>query len=158
MYVATRLGHGLSKHGGADCSSAADGLDGLAPGDGMNSPITPTTPTTPTAPAGSPARSPEKLPPPTPNTAHLQLLVPEKAEVRVEGVKTSKTGTIRDFVSPPLTPGMNMTYAIAVRYTDAGGKTVEETHTVRVRANDRLFIDCTKPASAEPVHATVQRP
>jgi hypothetical protein len=51
-----------------------------------------------------------------------------------------------------------MTYTIAVRYTDASGKPVEETHSVRVRANDRLRIDCTKPANAEPVRAAALQP
>ena len=113
----------------------------------------------PTLPASEPGRAPaEKLPPPTPNTAHLQLLVPETAEVLVEGVKTRKTGTVRDFVSPPLIPGRNMTYTIAVRYTDADGKPVEETHSVRVRANDRLRIDCTRPTNTEQVRAAALRP
>jgi uncharacterized protein (TIGR03000 family) len=150
VYVATHRGHGHSKHGGEDLPVAACDLGGVPPGAG----IKPST-----LPASEPARSPaEKLPAPTPNRAHLQLLVPEKAEVRVEGVKTSKTGTVRDFVSPPLTPGKNMTYTIAVRYTDASGKPVEETHSVRVRANDRLRIDCTKPANAEPVRAAALQP
>jgi uncharacterized protein (TIGR03000 family) len=110
------------------------------------------------APQGPPRRPVEKLPPPTPNSAHLQILVPENAEVLVEGGKTATTGTVREFVSPPLTPGKNMIYAITVRYADAAGKPVEETHSIRVRANDQLRIDCSKPASAEKPLATVDRP
>jgi uncharacterized protein (TIGR03000 family) len=106
-----------------------------------------------------PSRSPvEKIPPPTPNSARLQLVVPENAEVLVEGSKTATTGTVREFVSPTLTPGKKMLYAITVRYTDADGKAVEETRTVRVHANDQLRIDCTKPASAEQPLAAVQKP
>ncbi|MGH7225014.1 MAG: TIGR03000 domain-containing protein, partial [Gemmataceae bacterium] len=95
---------------------------------------------------------------PAANTALLQILVPENAEVLVEGSKTTTIGTVRDFISPPLTPGKNMTYAITVRYPDAGGKTVEETHSIRVRANDQLRIDCSKQASSEQPRATVLRP
>ena len=84
--------------------------------------------------------------------------MPENAEVLVEGRKTGTTGTARDFVSPSLTPGKNMLYSILVRYPDANGKPVEETHFVRVRANDRLDIDCTKPANGEQPHISVQRP
>lgn len=110
------------------------------------------------APQG-PSRPPaEKIPPPTPNSAHLQLVVPENAEVLVEGNKTATTGTIREFVSPPLTPGKNMIYAITVRYTDAGGNAIEESRSLRVHANDQLRIDCTKSAPAEQPLATVQRP
>lgn len=146
VYVASCPGHhGLFKHGHAAVSAGPCDLGGLPPGGDMNPP---------TLPASEPGRAPaEKLPSPAPNRAHLQLLVPEQADVVVEGVTTRKTGTVRDFVSPPLTPGKNMTYSIAVRYTDADGKPVEETHAVRVRANDRLRIDCTRPTNTEQVRA-----
>lgn len=149
VYAATRRGHGLHKHGHMIVSAPPCGLGGIPSGGGMNPP---------TLPASEPGRAPtEKLPPPTPNRAHLRLLVPEKAEVVVEGVKTRKTGTVRDFISPPLTPGRNMTYTIVVRYTDAEGKPVEENHSVRVRANDRLRIDCTRPTNTEQVRAAALR-
>lgn len=111
----------------------------------------------------APPRPPEKLPQPTPNAAHLQLLVPENAEVLVEGQKTTTTGTVREFDSPPLPPGKNMIYAITVRYPDASGKPIEQTHSIRVRANDQLRIDCTHPSAAQAAgdaqpRATVQRP
>jgi uncharacterized protein (TIGR03000 family) len=150
VYVATRPGHRFFKHGHEAVSAAPCDPGSIPPGGVVNPP---------TRPANEPARAPgEKLPPPTPNAAQLQLLVPEKAEVLVEGVKTSTTGAVRDFVSPPLTPGKNMTYTIAVRYTDADGKPIEETHSVRVRANDRLLIDCTRPTNTEPVRAAALRP
>ncbi len=115
----------------------------------------PAAPTTGAAlpPAGKEA--PEKLPPPTGKTAHLQLIVPANAEVLVNGGKTAKTGTVRDFVTPPLEAGKNLVYTITVRHTDAGGKTAEDTHTVRVQPNVRLRLDCTQPA---PSGAAVARP
>jgi uncharacterized protein (TIGR03000 family) len=118
-YVATRRGHGVSKHGGMDsCTGVCNGPGGnVAPAIEVSA-----------------------------NSAHLQIVVPDNAEVLVEGVKTSTTGTTRDFVSPPLTPGKNLMYTIVVRHTNAGGKTVEESRTVRVRANDRLRLDCTTNA------------
>jgi uncharacterized protein (TIGR03000 family) len=84
--------------------------------------------------------------------------VPQNAEVLVEGSKTTTTGKVREFVSPPLDPGKNMIYSIHVRYTDVGGKKIEETHAIRVHANDRLDIDCTKPDNGEQQRATVLRP
>jgi uncharacterized protein (TIGR03000 family) len=102
--------------------------------------------------------APEKLPPPTGNTAQLQLIVPENAEVLVNGGKTRKTGTVREFVSPPLAPGKNLVYTIAVRHTDAGGKITEDTHTVRVQPNARLRIDCTRPATPLQPRAALDRP
>jgi uncharacterized protein (TIGR03000 family) len=153
LYVAIRRGHGHFKHGGAGYSGvacAADGV-GVLPVDGAMS--------LPAQPADRPAERPAPQPPEKPaNTAHLQLLVPENAEVLVEGSKTTMTGTVRDFISPPLDPGKNLIYSITVRYSDAGGKTVEETHSVRVRANDQLRIDCTKPAESEQPRATALRP
>jgi uncharacterized protein (TIGR03000 family) len=100
----------------------------------------------------------EKSPPPNNNAAYLRLLVPQNAEVLVEGSKTSTTGKVREFVSPPLDPGKNMIYSILVRYTDAGGKKIEETHSIRVHASDRLDIDCTKGSNGEQPRATALRP
>ncbi len=79
------------------------------------------------------------------NVAHVQLLVPENAEVLVEGVKTSTEGAIREFVTPPLPPGENLLYTIVVRTSSADGKPTEESQTVRVRANDRFRVDFTAP-------------
>lgn len=81
-------------------------------------------------------------------SARLRLRVPENAEVLVEGRKTASTGTIREFVSPPLEPGKNMIYSVLVRYNE-GGKNMEETHTIRVHANDQLDVDCTHQPAAQ---------
>lgn len=164
MYEATRLCKGLRKHGcdpGAYAGFApgAGGMGG-SQGSGMGGSQGGGTGYGPGAVApGATPRPGESgrpsLPPTVPNdnSAHLRLLVPENAEVLVEGRKTTTTGTVREFVSPPLQPGKSMIYSVLVRYTDAGGKAIEETHEVRVRANDQLSIDCTKPATA-----TAQRP
>jgi uncharacterized protein (TIGR03000 family) len=167
IYETQRACHGLYKHGhdcacgkcphcakGGSAAAAYGPIGQIASSVGASPSGAPQQgAAAPQAPSRPPA---EKLPQPTPNSAHLQLLVPENAEVLVEGSKTATTGTIREFESPPLTPGKNMLYSITVRYTDAAGKPVEETHSVRVRANDQLRIDCTKPA--EKPLATVQRP
>lgn len=138
-YMATRSGHGVSKHGRMDCAAAVGDMNPSAlPTDEQGRP---------------PARKPSSS---VTNAAHLQLLVPEDAEVLVDGSKTTATGTIRDFVSPPLTPGKNLSYTIVVRYTEAG-KTIEESHVVRVRANDRLRLDCTKPANPKQTASSVKR-
>lgn len=180
MYVAQRKCKGLHKHGrdGAPrrCPHCAKGGSaapaygaiaqiGSSGGSSLSGGASP--PGAPyqgvAAPQAPPRPEPEKLPPPTPNSARLQLLVPENAEVLVEGSKTAMTGTIREFVSPPLIPGKNMIYAVTVRYTDAAGKPVEEKHSIRVRANDQFRIDCTHQSSAQAreetqPRTTVQRP
>jgi uncharacterized protein (TIGR03000 family) len=179
MYVVKRSGHGCYKHGGdcaCHCVLCPKGGGSLA---GIYGPISqltflqgasqqPTDKLLPPAPsAGGPSTQPaagqgqpqpEKPLPPTSNSAYLRIRVPKDAEVLVEGNKTTTTGTVREFVSPPLDPGKNLIYSIVVRYTDVGGKKIEETHSVRVHANDRLDIDCTKPVNAEQPRATVLRP
>jgi uncharacterized protein (TIGR03000 family) len=142
MYVATRHGKGCYKYG-SDCAChcalcTKGGSAAAAYGPIAQLGIL----------AGTAQQRPEQLPQPTPNSARLRLVVPENAEVLVEGRKTTTTGTVREFVSPPLEPGKNMIYSIVVRYTDAHGKPVEQTHAVRVRANDQLHLDCTPPSPA----------
>jgi uncharacterized protein (TIGR03000 family) len=118
----------------------------------------------PAGPADGAAKPPagkqpaEKLPPPTDKAAHLQLIVPENAEVLVDGGKTRKTGAVRDFVSPPLSPGKKVVYTITVRSTGPDGKTTDDIHTVRVGPNDRFRIDCTRPATPEQRRAALLQP
>ena len=169
IFVAQRACHGCYKHGGdcaCHCVLCKKGGGSLA---GLYGPISQLTflqrgsqqqqqTGNPSQPKPNSAQQPEKLPPPTGNSAHLHIRVPPNAEVLVEGCKTTTTGTVREFVSPPLTPGKNMIYSILVRYTDVGGKKIEETHSIRVHANDQLDIDCTKPGNADSPRVTVQRP
>jgi uncharacterized protein (TIGR03000 family) len=91
--------------------------------------------------------------PPPDNAAHLQLAVPENAEVLFGGDKTTQTGPVREFVSPPLPSGKVFDYTIVVRYTDANGKAVTDRRVIHVRANDWFRIDFTRPAPPEPLPA-----
>jgi uncharacterized protein (TIGR03000 family) len=93
---------------------------------------------------------PPPLAPPPDDAAHLQLVVPENAEVLFDGGKTDKTGPVREFVSPKLTPGKLFNYTITVRYTDAGGQPITDKRIIEVRANDWFRIDFTRPAPPEP--------
>jgi uncharacterized protein (TIGR03000 family) len=158
IYEVQRRCKGLTKHG-SDCCKTCCLTAGVGSAAGAYGPVAQESLSARASqrPAAN-APSPTPNPPPAPNTARLQLLVPENAEVLVEGSKTAATGNVRHFVSPPLSPGKNMLYAITVRYTDAGGKPVEETHSVRVRANDDLRIDCTKRTNTEQSSTTVGRP
>ena len=86
--------------------------------------------------------------PPPDDAAHLQLTVPENAEVIIDGNKTIQTGTVREFVSPTLKAGTTYSYRITVRYPDATGKAVEDTRDIRFTANDWFAIDFTRPPPA----------
>jgi len=94
---------------------------------------------------------PSDRPPPPDNAGHLQLIVPDNAEVVIDGVKTTQTGKTREFVSPALTPGSRYVYKVTVRYTDANGKVVEDPRDIRFQANDWFTIDFTRPAPSGPL-------
>jgi uncharacterized protein (TIGR03000 family) len=81
--------------------------------------------------------------------------VPEGAAIWIDGAATAQTGTARQFVSPPLTPGKTYSYELRARWTDAG-KDVEQTQNVTVRAGDRLKVifPISQPLSAPTAAAT----
>jgi len=79
------------------------------------------------------------------NTALIRMKLPANAEVWFEGVKTSQTGSVRDFASPPLDPGQSFDYQVRCRWTE-NGQRVEQTRTVTVRANAWTLVDLTRPA------------
>jgi uncharacterized protein (TIGR03000 family) len=53
------------------------------------------------------------------STAHVTVRVPANAELWFDGSPTTLTGPIREFQSPPLTPGQ-YTYEIRARWTENG--------------------------------------
>jgi uncharacterized protein (TIGR03000 family) len=97
-------------------------------------------------PPGAVPPTPDGSQPPPDNAVHLQLVVPENAQVFFDGSQVVQTGTIREFVSPPLPAGKTFTYKVSVRYRDAAGKPVDDTRDIQVRANDWFRIDFTQPA------------
>jgi uncharacterized protein (TIGR03000 family) len=96
--------------------------------------------------------------PPADGAAHLQFMVPENAEMLIDGTKTTQTGAAREFVTPVLTPGAHYTYKVTVRYTDAKGKVVNDTRDIRFQADDWFSIDFTRPAPLPPAPAAPQLP
>ena len=96
----------------------------------------------------APATPPATDRPPPDDAAHLQLTVPENAEVLIDDNKTMQTGKVREFVSPPLKTGTQYSYRITVRYTNADGKPVDDTRDIRFTANDWFAIDFTRPPPA----------
>jgi uncharacterized protein (TIGR03000 family) len=78
------------------------------------------------------------------DTVLITLRVPGSAEVWFDGSKTSQTGRLRSFVSPPLQPGRNYSYEIRARWMEAG-RPVEETRKINVRAGDRDTLNFVTP-------------
>jgi uncharacterized protein (TIGR03000 family) len=106
----------------------------------------------------APQQTPQR--PPPDNAGHLQLFLPENAEVFIDGKKISQTGTTREIVTPTLSPNTRYTYKVSVRYTDAQGKAVNDTRDIHFQANDWFSIDFTRPAPpmAPPQQAPPQQP
>jgi uncharacterized protein (TIGR03000 family) len=70
----------------------------------------------------------------------LTFVVPQNAEIWIEGTKTNSQGSVRQFVSPSLKSGQNYMYSIRVRL-QRDGKDVDETRTLAVRGGDSVRVD-----------------
>ncbi len=91
---------------------------------------------------------------PADGRARLQVLVPADAEVWLNGNPTTQRGEQRLFESPALAPGRDYQYEVRARWTE-GGRAVDQTRTVVVRANARVGVDFSR---AEPAPAPVPVP
>jgi uncharacterized protein (TIGR03000 family) len=73
-------------------------------------------------------------------TAHLNVQVTANAQVWIEGVKTTQTGTSRQFQSPPLTPGTNYSYEVRAQWM-TNGQPVDRTKNVSVHAGGQVLVN-----------------
>jgi len=71
---------------------------------------------------------------PSDNRARLQVTLPADATLMVDGDRTTQTGSVREFTTPPLEPGKTFTYTLTARWMN-GNQPVERSMTVDVRAN-----------------------
>lgn len=78
-------------------------------------------------------------------TAVIHVRVPPNAQVWFSGEKTTTTGTVREFQSPPLTPGAKYAYDIRARWMQ-DGRVMEQTQTVTVWAGADITATFPKPA------------
>jgi uncharacterized protein (TIGR03000 family) len=122
--------------------------------------VAPAAPLPPTAPAQQ-VPSPQPAEARNPNqhmvetTVHVTVRSPADAEVWFGGQKTRQTGTVRRFVSPPLTPGQEYTYEVVARWMDKGRQVVQSRH-IDVSAGSSKVVDFSQPeveviASPKPV-------
>jgi uncharacterized protein (TIGR03000 family) len=82
------------------------------------------------------------------SAAYITLRVPAGAEVWFDGARTRQTGPVRQYSSPPLSPGRTYTYQVRVRWEE-GGKAVEQTRRIKVQANARVDLDLTRPPAQD---------
>lgn len=88
-----------------------------------------------------------------PDTALVVAHLPEDARIWFEGEPTKQTGTLRQFVSPPLTPGKRYTYRARVQWFE-DGRWVGQVHSFPVHAGDVHCIDVI-PAESRAVEQAV---
>jgi uncharacterized protein (TIGR03000 family) len=82
------------------------------------------------------------------NAARIDVRVPANAEILFEGEKTTQTGSSRQFVSPPLTPGGKYTYDIQARWME-NGRQINRTRHVPVGAGQVVRVDFLRRESSD---------
>jgi uncharacterized protein (TIGR03000 family) len=73
------------------------------------------------------------------NRARLTVTVPEAAQVWVNFAPTTATGPVREFQSPPLTPGVRYSYTVHARWYENGHE-VDQTQRVEFTARDHINV------------------
>ncbi len=72
-------------------------------------------------------------------TAHVTVSVPADAEIWFNDTKTTSTGAVREYQSPPLAPGGRFTYELRARWSQNGDE-VTQTQQVAVTAGARINV------------------
>jgi uncharacterized protein (TIGR03000 family) len=78
--------------------------------------------------------------------ARLTVAAPANAEIWVGHSKTTSTGPVREYQSPPLAPGKHYTYDLKARWTENGHE-VTQTQTVDVIAGGHVSVAFPTPAA-----------
>jgi uncharacterized protein (TIGR03000 family) len=79
------------------------------------------------------------------NAVSVAVRVPFDADVWFEGRKTTQTGVVRDFESPPLSAGEKYLYHVRARWSEQG-RMIDQTRTIPVQAGARVRVDFLAPA------------
>jgi uncharacterized protein (TIGR03000 family) len=91
------------------------------------------------------------------NGAHVTVTVPAGAQLWFDGTPTTSTGSVREFNSPPLTPGHRYSYEVQARWNE-NGKEVTQTQKVQVGAGTHAQVDFPVPAKAVGQTAAAPKP
>jgi uncharacterized protein (TIGR03000 family) len=78
----------------------------------------------------------------------LELRVPANAEVWIDGAKTNQTGSLRQYISPPIEPGRPYAYKVEAKWTD-NGQERKRTEEVKVRPGQLVRLDLTRASEAK---------
>jgi uncharacterized protein (TIGR03000 family) len=86
---------------------------------------------------------------PVDTAAYVTASVPANAEIWIDGMKTTSTGRIREFQSPPLAPGQRYSYEVQARWNE-NGREVTQTQKVPITAGARVIVGFpVSPATAK---------
>ena len=84
---------------------------------------------------------------PSDATAHVTVNVPAGTQLWFNNVATTSAGPVRQFESPPLTPGLRYAYEVRARWTENGHE-VTQTQQAAVTAGARVRVDFPAPPAA----------
>jgi uncharacterized protein (TIGR03000 family) len=142
------IGIGYSPYfdGGSYSSAGYYGIPSLGDYASLETPV-PYSRFYPPRPADPGPNAPGGAATPADDKAHVRVVVPAGAEVWFDGERTSQSGSLREFVSPPLAPDDMYAYEVRARWME-NGKPVEQTRRVLVRAGALTTVDFTRPAPA----------
>jgi uncharacterized protein (TIGR03000 family) len=88
---------------------------------------------------------------------NLRVLLPDaKATLTIDGNKTNATGATRQFVSPPLDPGVNYAYKLVVVWQPNNYTTITRTREVPVRAGQDIEVDLRQEDKKNPDEVLVR--
>jgi uncharacterized protein (TIGR03000 family) len=89
----------------------------------------------------------QPLPATNPNSASLTVRVPDDAEIWFDDTKMTLTGPVREYVTPPLTPGQDYSYMIRARWS-ADSRVFDQAHKVGFRPGQTVLVDFLTPPPA----------
>src|SRR5262249_57890745 len=81
----------------------------------------------------------EESSPAVDNTAHIPIRPPANSSVSIGGWQAPMTGGMREFQSPPLTPGKKYTYKIQAQW-EQNGRPMSQTKEVEISAGANVEV------------------
>jgi uncharacterized protein (TIGR03000 family) len=96
---------------------------------------------TPSGRSFSPSQAPNNV---TDLPVYIQVRVPANAKVWFDDNETEQTGTLRQFVSPPVTPGSDYTYRIRARWKQ-GEAEATQSRLITFHAGERISVVFPEP-------------
>jgi uncharacterized protein (TIGR03000 family) len=104
--------------------------------------LSPSPPATPRYTYPSPVPTPPHLQAeaaPTALPVYFEVRVPADAEFWFDDARTTQTGTVRRFVSPPVPPGQDYAYVVRARWKE-GGNEVTQSRRLTFHAGEQVSI------------------